>query len=83
MIFVGEVPNGKACGCFCPKYGEPLIARNNVKNIREAHFQHHREYECKGAVESALHKLAKQVFKDTMTLRLPEAFWNVKFLFHC
>ena len=36
--FVGDVPRGAACACFCPDCSSPLIARQGTE--KEWHFAH-------------------------------------------
>lgn len=74
-----KVPTGKSCNCFCPICEEPLIAKNKNKTSNEsllfgqklAHFAHANNSDCPGALESAIHLLAKEVLNETKTLMLP------------
>lgn len=72
MHYIKEVENGANCNCKCPECNSKLIARNNPNNQREAHFSHPKNSKCTGGIESALHMLAKQVFLETMVLKLPQ-----------
>ena len=73
LWFVGEVPAGLACGCVCPECGERLVARNKDfegrKRIR--HFQHAGTSTCPGGVETAVHRMAKQVLAGADAVLLP------------
>lgn len=73
LWFVGEVPAGLACGCVCPVCGERLVARNKDfegrKRIR--HFQHAGTSRCPGGVETAVHRMAKQVLASADAVLLP------------
>lgn len=71
LIPISEAPLGLACKCICPECKMPLVAKNNPDNIRTAHFAHSSGHTCKGALESALHLLAKQVLQECKGLRLP------------
>jgi hypothetical protein len=67
---IDEVENGRACGCKCPKCNRPLEARNN--GTKRAHyFAHYNSEECSGAVETAIHKMAKQIIADEKTILTP------------
>lgn len=62
---------GLACGLSCPECGCPLVARLK-EGKRRRHFAHSARGECRFAAESALHRYAKQVIAQQLTLRLPE-----------
>ncbi len=62
MVHVNDVPNGLACGCFCPVCNAPLVARQG--KIRVPHFAHTAGRDCQRAGETALHMAAKQVLQD-------------------
>src|SRR5215831_3108853 len=70
IVSIDEVENGINCKCHCPRCNAPLNARNQGK-IRIHHFAHVTEYNCKGAVESAIHKLAKEIVFETKQIFLP------------
>jgi hypothetical protein len=69
---VSQVENGLACNCVCPNCKYPLIAKNNPTNKKAAHFAHQSEKECAGAIETALHLLAKSILQKTKRLTLPD-----------
>jgi hypothetical protein len=66
-----EAENGLACQCTCPKCGQRLQARNMGK-IRIPHFAHSTQVTCDGAIESALHLFAKEVFARHSAVRVPQ-----------
>lgn len=68
---VADVENGMACNCVCPHCKHPLVAKNNPNNKKIAHFAHKSAKECDGAIETALHLLAKNVLSKTKRLKLP------------
>ncbi len=70
-----EVPNGLACGCTCPGCGAPLVAKNQGANVNP-HFAHASGTACKGAHESELHLLAKEILASEKALMLP-AYGNI------
>lgn len=63
LVHVDDVPNGKACGCFCPNCGEGLQAKQGTK--RKHHFSHLSGTECEAAYESMLHLLAKEKVQES------------------
>lgn len=69
LVHVSEVDSGLRCGCTCPACGEPLIARNGKRKVH--HFGHKPGADCTSAVETALHRAAKQVLVDAGYLRIP------------
>ncbi|MFC4444227.1 hypothetical protein [Caulobacter henricii] len=73
IVSIRDVVSGRACGCFCPACEEPLIARKSGGRPRSRadHFAHARDGACVGALETALHKLAKQILTDALGVTLP------------
>lgn len=72
LVHVDTVPNGNDCNCFCPNCGEKLCAKNGGNSKKRVHhFAHQSGAECEGAIESALHILAKKVLFETKRLRVP------------
>lgn len=69
---VTAVENGLKCGCVCYKCGAKLIAKNNEKNIKIAHFAHYQSGQCPGGVETALHKAAIQFIVQHKTISTPD-----------
>lgn len=67
---VEEVTRGLACECICPSCGAPVIARQGA--VREWHFAHTAESDCKGGMETALHLAAKQLLLESGGLTIPE-----------
>lgn len=67
-----EVANGLACNCVCPNCKTSLIAKNNPENKKAPHFAHYSGKECEGAIESALHLLAKSILLKHKQLMLPD-----------
>ena len=65
MVHVDEVPQGRKCGCVCPRCHEELLARHG--NIREHGFAHcsdKRGANLKICYAVTLYKLAEQIVKD-------------------
>lgn len=73
LVFVSDVALGLECGCTCPECGEQLVARNRdfPGRQRVRHFQHARTSSCPGGVETALHRMAKEVLASADALLLP------------
>ncbi|MDM0116755.1 hypothetical protein QTI66_31975 [Variovorax sp. J22R133] len=70
--FVGDVPRGAACGCFCEACGAPLVARRG--DVRRPHFAHEASQErpdCFAGAVNLLRRLAIEVLQDMPQLRLP------------
>lgn len=62
-VFIDDVPNGKDCGCVCKECGGTLIAKNNGEQ-KAHHFAHRSTAECAHGYQSALHYMAKDVFRE-------------------
>lgn len=71
LVHIDDVGNGTKCACHCPYCNKPLHAKNGGKQ-REHHFAHAHGKECKGAYESALHLLAKEILQETGRIMLPQ-----------
>lgn len=73
LRFVADVPLGLECGCTCPECGEKLIARNRDFEGRQRvrHFQHASTSSCPGGVETAVHRMAKDVLESAEEFLLP------------
>ena len=74
IVSVYDVDKGLACGCTCPKCGQPLKARKG--DVRVYHFAHHGDQQCAGAAEVTLYMLAIQILKDEGRVMAP-AYKNV------
>ena len=70
LVHIDSVPNGNNCGCFCPHCKEELCARNNGEK-RIHHFSHKSGADCAGAIESALHIMAKEILQEIKCVQLP------------
>lgn len=75
MVHVDEVPNGNECGCICPHCKSSLCAKNGGDGERMIHhFAHLSGADCIGAVESALHKMAKEIMLKSKCVYLPNRY---------
>ncbi|MFD2231350.1 hypothetical protein [Alkalimarinus sediminis] len=77
MKFVDDVPNGKESGAICAACNNPLIARNGGSR-RAHHFAHAHQTACENGVETAIHKMAKQILLDYKEIELPESRKSVQ-----
>lgn len=73
IVDASMVSSGKGCGCVCGACGTDLIARHPRLSKRIHHFAHHASLErpCKKALETALHKAAKQIIHELPAIWLP------------
>lgn len=75
LVHVDKVPNGNDCGCVCPHCKSKLCAKNGGDSEKKIHhFAHLSGADCVGAVESALHKMAKDILLETKCVFLPDRF---------
>ena len=75
LVHVDTVPNGNECGCICPHCKSSLCAKNGSDNDKKIHhFAHLSGADCQGAVESALHLLAKEILLETKCVYLPQRY---------
>ncbi|WP_116812898.1 competence protein CoiA family protein [Steroidobacter cummioxidans] len=74
LVHVDCVPRGKACGCCCVSCAEPLIAKQG--EIRVHHFAHAQQNQCTGALETLLHRLAKEILSAASVFILPDYTWR-------
>lgn len=73
MLEVAEVASGLACSCVCPACNQPLLARKGKKNIHHfAHYSSDGAQSCTGALETSVHRMAKQIIDEDKSLLLPE-----------
>ncbi|HEY9278377.1 MAG TPA: competence protein CoiA family protein [Methylotenera sp.] len=70
MIGIKEASNGLACDCTCSCCGDRLVARQGKQ--KDWSFAHESGADCAGAIESALHKAAKQILAEEKSLYIGE-----------
>ena len=81
LVHIDSVPNGKDCACFCPHCKSELCAKNGGSGTKMVHhFAHVSGADCVGAIESALHKMAKDVieFEGTILESMTNAMFRVE-----
>lgn len=69
MVDPSEVQNGAKCDCVCPGCGVSLVAKQG--EVTEWHFAHAVGAECVAGVESALHRMGKQLILDRQHIWVP------------
>lgn len=70
LVHVDEVPQGLACDCECPSCRTPLVARKG--EVRTNHFAHHNSTDCGNGLETALHKIVKDIIEEHKSFKVPE-----------
>ena len=76
MVDISEIPKDKkglSCGCICPQCLSPLQA--NKGDVNSHYFSHDPKQKsevCEGALETAIHKMAKQIINETGHTVFPE-----------
>ncbi len=76
-VHIDKAANGLKCGCYCTVCDKDFVAvQGRSANHREWHFRHEGDRDntsnCPGGVETALHKLAKQIMVSSSSINLPK-----------
>ena len=82
IIHIDEITpdeNGLKCKCICPICKEPLKA-NTLGKIKRKHFSHNINSDCINHLETAIHKLAKQIIEENRRIVIPKLIYNDKIL---
>jgi hypothetical protein len=69
LYSINDVESGLSCGLHCALCNDQLIAKKGKKT--KHHFAHYRIENCQGAVETALHLLAKEIIDEEKEITLP------------
>lgn len=69
LVHISDVVSGLSCGCVCALCGGDLIAKKG--KVKVHHFAHAKDTDCVGGAETALHILAKELFKEIKSINLP------------
>lgn len=69
MVSVDQVESGLTCGCVCPECHGELVARKGEKNIW--YFAHYSLFDCKSALETSIHLMAKEILLKAQTFKIP------------
>lgn len=72
LVDVLSVSQGLECGCSCPACGARLVAKKGTTKIH--HFAHYKAKECQGAVETALHLMAKDIIQENKKIFIPPVY---------
>lgn len=67
---IDNVANGLLCHCVCADCNNEMEAVQGEK--REWHFRHRIDSKCKGGLETAIHKLAKEIIVNNNIINLPK-----------
>lgn len=70
LVGAETVERGGSCECACPECREPLVAAKG--DVLRHHFRHSSKAACAGALETSLHKFAKQTICGERNPRLPK-----------
>lgn len=71
VIHIADSVHGKGCGCICMACGHPLIASNKRPRKVAMYFKHDSGSDCAGALETALHRAAKEALLRHKQVLLP------------
>jgi hypothetical protein len=76
ITHISEVSRGLLCGCVCPGCHKPLVAKKG--RITTHHFAHFNTADCGSAIETALHRAAKDIIYEHKKIAVPpiEIPWN-------
>jgi len=82
---IKDVESGLSCNLNCALCDDRLIAKKG--NRKQHHFAHYRVENCKGAVETSLHLLAKEIISEKKEITLPRVELKIgtkqeHFIFH-
>lgn len=69
--YIGDVPRGAACACFCPSCGSPLVARQGVEHTW--HFAHEASQERPQCLPGSIN-LLRRLAIETFTVHAPFVF---------
>lgn len=70
LVHISDVVSGLSCGCVCALCGGDLIAKKG--KVKVHHFAHAIDTDCAGGAETALHILAKELFKEIESIVVPQ-----------
>ena len=73
LVSIDEVESGLSCNCICPACKKQLIARKGEVKIH--HFAHYKSTDCQGGLETALHKLCKEIIANSKTFITPIVYY--------
>jgi competence protein CoiA len=71
-VFIDDALNGLKCKCKCFECGGDLVANQGQK--MDHFFDHYISCDCKGAPETAIHKLAKTIVAKNLRILSPKGW---------
>ena len=69
LLTIDQVESGLACRCVCPCCGAQLLAKKGSAKLH--HFSHYRSPECRGGLETPLHRLCKEIILQKKAFTVP------------
>jgi competence CoiA-like predicted nuclease len=69
LFSIDEVDSGLSCNCVCPACEQKLIAKKG--NVKNHHFAHYKTNDCLGGLETALHRICKEIIYNSQTFTTP------------
>jgi len=69
LVSIDEVESGLKCNCICPACKSKLIARKGSE--KQHHFAHHNSEDCGRGIETAIHRLAKEIIANAKSFKTP------------
>lgn len=73
LLTIDEVESGLSCNCVCPACKAQLIARKG--KVKTHHFAHYKSEDCLSGLETALHKLSKEIISKSKIFTTPVLFY--------
>ena len=78
---ISNTEKGLKCDCICMNCQEKLEAVIDFKDKKRIKFfRHNLNKDCKGAQETALHELGKQILLNNSEILLPNIIGKIKYL---
>lgn len=72
LIHIDNVDRGIDCCCICPSCGSQLIAKKG--KIKIHHFAHFNSEDCNKGIESAYHRMTKEILAEELMIKLPAVY---------
>ena len=73
LLTIEEVESGLGCNCVCPACEKQLIARKG--DVKAHHFAHYKSEDCLSGLETALHKLSKEIISKSKIFTTPILYY--------
>jgi hypothetical protein len=72
IVFIRDADRGLKCNCKCIECGKDLVA--NQGEVNDWYFDHYIKSNCAGGVETAIHKLAKEIISKETKILTPKGY---------